>query len=125
MSEWAKKQACWEILSKRKLAYSESFEEILIEPDLAEEEERASESDVNLTAGLNTELEVFNLGADFWKETLEWGTAHRLLSPSQAGVLQTCAAIPTRIPTPEQSKVAMEALRKLREEGFKSVIESA
>lgn len=125
MSEWAKKQACWEILSKRKLAYSESFEEILIEPDLAEEEERASGSDVNLTAGLNTELEVFNLGADFWKETLEWGTAHRLLSPSQAGVLQTCAAIPTRIPTPEQSKVAMEALRKLREEGFKSVIESA
>jgi hypothetical protein len=122
-SEWAKQQGCWAVLSKRQLSYSDAFKGILISPELATEEETASGREGDLEAGLQDYVEVFNLGGDFWAEAAMWGKDHKLLSPKQNGVLQTCSAIPRKAPSQEQCRIAMETLRNLRSEGFKSSLE--
>lgn len=118
MSEWAKKQACWERFRKRTLSYAEDFSEILIEPEEAQSEEDEVTDDENLTRSVEVQKEVFELGAAFWASARDWGRGKKLLSPSEFGVLDVCAKIPNRLPNENQSQFAMDVLKKLEESGF-------
>lgn len=118
MSEWAKKQACWERFRKRELSYPEEFAEILVDPEEEKTEDREITEDENLTKGVEAQTKVFELGAAFWAEARIWGRAHKLLSPSEFGVLDVCSKMPTRLPTEKQTVFALEVLKKLEEHGF-------
>jgi hypothetical protein len=65
MSEWAKKQACWEQFRKRKLSYPDEFADLLIKPDEKKAGDDVIEGDENLTMGVEAQKKVFNLGASF------------------------------------------------------------
>ncbi|SLN59035.1 AIPR protein [Roseovarius gaetbuli] len=119
MSEWAKKQACWERFRNRELSYSEEFGDLLIEPEEAKGEDAEVTGDANLTKSVEAQTKVFELGADFWTEVRNWGRSHRLLSPSEYGVLDVCSKMPGRIPTERQTTFALEILAKLEEHGFR------
>ncbi len=124
MSEWAKKQACWEQFRKRELSYPEEFAEILVDPEEEKAEDREIAEDENLTKGVESQTKVFELGAPFWTEAKTWGRAHKLLSPSEYGVLDVCSKMPTRLPTEKQTLFALEVLKKLEEHGFSQALEA-
>ncbi len=117
-SEWAKKQACWKWLSDRELQYPEGFDGILIDPELVEERAKDARADKAVENSVEAELEVHRLGSAFWAEARNWGRERSLLSPRENGVLETCAAIPNKMPSDKQCAIAMSALRKLQDEGF-------
>lgn len=117
-SEWAKKQACWKGLEDRELIYPEEFDRVLISPDLANERAREARADKAVETSVEAELEVHRLGAAFWAEARNWARERGLLSPRENGVLETCAAIPNKMPSDKQCAIAMSALKKLQDEGF-------
>jgi hypothetical protein len=117
-SEWAKKQACWKGLEDRELIYPEEFDRVLISPDLANERAREARADKAVETSVEAELEVHRLGAAFWAEARNWARERGLLSPRENGVLETCAAIPSKMPSDKQCAIAMSALKKLQDEGF-------
>ncbi len=117
-SEWAKKQPCWKWLAERELSYPDDLDHILISPDLAEEQERTARADNVVQKSVEAELEVHRLGAAFWAEARDWARERGLLSPRENGVLETCAAIPAKMPSEKQCAVAMAALSKLIDQGF-------
>ncbi|MDA7427918.1 AIPR family protein [Primorskyibacter aestuariivivens] len=118
-SEWAKKQACWKGLEDRELIYPEEFDRVLISPDLANERAREARADKAVETSVEVELEVHRLGAAFWAEARNWARERGLLSPRENGVLETCAAIPNKMPSDKQCAIAMSALNKLQDEGFR------
>jgi hypothetical protein len=71
-----------------------------------------------LTEGINAQTEVVNLGAEFWRQVMDWGKAERKLSPKNLQIIQICSSIPRCIPTAFQAKHAMELLQRLKEQGF-------
>lgn len=117
-SEWAKKQACWKGLEDRELIYPEEFDRVLIPRDLANERARGARADQAVEINVEVEIEVHRLGAAFWAKARNWARERGLLSPRENGVLETCAAIPNRMPSDKQCAIAMGALRKLEDEGF-------
>lgn len=117
-SEWAKKQACWKQLEVRKLKYPEDFDRMLISPEIYDERSREAREETRLDTSVKAELEVFRLGASFWVEARTWAKARGLLSPREHGILETCSAIPNKLPSEKQCAIAMRALSKLKEEGF-------
>lgn len=117
-SEWAKKQACWKGLEDRELIYPEEFDRVLISPDLANERAREARADKAVEISVEAELEVHRLGAAFWGEARNWARERGLLSPRENGVLETCAAIPNKMPSDKQCAIALAALEKLRQEGY-------
>jgi hypothetical protein len=119
-SEWAKKQACWKWLEDRELDYPDEFERVLIAPDLANERAREARADKVVETSVEAEVEVHRLGAPFWAEARNWARERGLLSPRENGVLETCAAIPKKMPSDKQCAIAMSALLKLQAEGFSS-----
>ncbi|MCR9283523.1 MAG: AIPR family protein [Rhodobacteraceae bacterium] len=118
MSEWAKKQACWERFRKTGLAYPEGLKDLLISLEDARSEDDEVKDDAELTKSVEDQAKVFEFGAKFWQEARDWGRRHKLLSPSEYGVLDTCSKIPGRIPTERQTTFALQVLSKLEQNGF-------
>ena len=121
-SEWAKKQACWKRLSEAKIDYSDGIDNVLIPLDLANESIREAKADKAVETSVEAQIEVFNLGAEFWKEARNWAREHGILGPTELGVIETCAAMPRKIPSDKQCAIAMAALGKLTNEGFQSAL---
>lgn len=117
-SEWAKKQACWKALEDRELSYPEEFDRALVSPDLANERAREVRAEKAVENSVEAELKVHMLGATFWAEARNWARERGFLSPRENGILETCAAIPNKLPSEKQCAIAMSALKKLQDEGF-------
>ncbi len=117
-SEWAKKQPCWKWLSERELNYPEEFNRALISPELANEKAREARADKAVENSVEAELEVHRLGSSFWVKARNWARERGLLSPRENGVLEICAAIPNKMPSARQCSLALNALKKLQDEGY-------
>lgn len=117
-SEWAKKTLCWQRLAESKLPLSEAFKSVIISSELADENVREVKADNALDNSLNVEVEVFNLGANFWGEAKNWAKERGMLTPRENSIIEICAAIPRKMPSSKQCIIAFEALKKLQAEGF-------
>lgn len=116
-SEWAKKPGLWQKVQDLNVVVP-SFDGQVLTKGQAEQAAAAAVKDQAVSDAVADEVRVFNLGAEFWREALEWGSANKLLSEKQMGVLKVCGAIPDKIPTERQARTAIQALDKLCEEGF-------
>lgn len=125
MSEWAKKQACWAQLQHRELDYQSDLRDYLLTPaeaTAAVDEERKKKA---VTSGIEAQSTVVSLGAEFWKGALEWGKDRRLVTPKEAGILETCTRIPDRLPSEKQCLIAIEVLERLEADGFEAHVAAA
>ncbi|PWE30595.1 hypothetical protein DDZ14_15015 [Maritimibacter sp. 55A14] len=120
MSEWAKKQACWAQMQQRELDYPSDLKDYLLTPAEAAtvvDDERKKKA---LTSGIEAQATVVRLGPAFWKGALEWGKEHRLVTPMEVGILETCSRRPDRLPSEKQCVIAMEVLERLETDGFEA-----
>ena len=120
ITEWAKKQACWQRLSDKKLSYDRKFTKVLISPDVADDTARAAKKEDAVDESVQTQIEVHKLGAAFWAEAGNWSKEKGVLGHRDLGVISTCAAIPHKLPSERQCVIAMAALEKLYEAGFRA-----
>lgn len=118
IGEWAKKQACWKILSDRSLSYPEGLQRILINQDEANAARREGQRDKNEEKSVIEQTKVYKLGSGFWTECLAWGLKRKALTQREAEILGVCARIPAKIPSERQSELALRALDKLVGVGF-------
>lgn len=117
-SEWAKKPLCWQRLVESKLLLSDSFKRVIISSELADENVREVKAENALDNSINVEVEVYNLGAKFWECARNWAKELGMLTPRENSIIEICAAIPRKMPSPKQCEIAFEALKKLQAEGF-------
>ncbi len=118
MSEWAKQQACWNGMKGRTLNYDDDFETCLTLVDTAKAAKRDEKAKKAMTEGINAQSEVVTFGAEFWKEVLAWGRERKRLTPKDMQILEICASIPRRLPSDLQSRHALDALGRMRDQGF-------
>jgi hypothetical protein len=81
----------------------------------AKRDEKAKKA---MTEGINAQSEVVTLGAEFWKEVLAWGRERKRLTPKDMQILEVCASMPRRIPSDLQARHALDALGRMRDQGF-------
>ncbi len=118
MSEWAKQQACWNGMKGRTLDYDDDFETCLTLVETDRATKRAEKAKKAMTEGINAQSEAVRLGADMWREVLSWGRERKRLTPKDQKILEVCAYIPRRLPSDLQSRHALDALVRMRDQGF-------
>jgi hypothetical protein len=118
MSEWAKQQGCWHSMKSRALSYGVDFDSCLTLVDTARTAKRDEKTRKIMTAGINAQAEVVNLGAEYWKKVLMWGREYGGLSLKDSQILEVCASLPRRIPSELQARHAMATLARMQEQGF-------
>lgn len=118
ISEWAKKEACWKILSEKDIRYPETKARAITTVDIFNNHAKDFKKEVILDDGVKTEIKVYELGNLFWKSAQLWANERGVLSPKEMSILAICASMPNRMPSEKQCTVAMLALKKIRELGF-------
>lgn len=116
--EWAKQQACWSRVQALKVNWPEGWEEMLLTGDDQKETKRSAIKDQRMLNGIEAQTAVIKAGREFWARAKAWGAAKRLLTATDAGILEVAASVPLKLPSEKQSLRALEALRKLHSEGF-------
>lgn len=115
MSEWAKKQACWSVLSKMTVSYDPGFKNILVDPEMIKANRREKRRERQEVNGIEAQRDVVNQGAAYWNQLLAFGQSIRKLNPTESGILQACTRIPEKLPSEKQCIAALSIADKLEQ----------
>ena len=118
VTEWAKKQGCWDRVRMLDMGLPPKIADELISTTEQQDAARGARRDQRQLNGIEAQIAVVNAGGQFWAEALGWGRSRNLLSPTESGVLEVAARIPRRTPTERQSAKALEVLRKMQNDGY-------
>ena len=116
VSEWCKKEACWKGIKSINYDFSKNTLSALVSKEFVDEERKNATYNQKIEDDCSLIMEVYNKGQDFWKSALLWGQQHRLLTFEESSIIKLATS--GKILSDKQSKRAMEALNKLRIEGF-------
>ena len=117
VTEWAKKQGCWQRVMDMRVELPRTLVSELLDGDVKRQNSKAAVRDQKILNTLGAQVDVVNLGGNFWRSIQEWGMDRKLLSPADTMALEIAASIPRKIPNEKQSLRALEVLERLREEG--------
>ena len=123
VTEWAKKQACWEAVKRIEVDYGDDFDAGLISKEDAQAVEKEGRRDAGIVSGIEAQRYVFTKGPAFWEKLRAWALANRSVTPKEAGILEVCAAAPAKIPSEKQSQIAIEILDRATDSGFSSGVD--
>lgn len=122
ISEWCKKEACWQRLHSRldelKTLLSEEFWEDLVSLEEENEEEKSAKKTQRIDDGIEAQKRVLEISSQAWGRILHEGQRKKIFSGKEIGILNVAKSIPSKIPTEKQSCVLLEILEKARSEGI-------
>lgn len=117
ITEWAKKQGCWQRARSRNVDWPEIFLDDLISAEDRSAAARSAKRSQRELNSLEAQIVVVQAGPEFWRSALQWGDARDLLTPKESGVLRA-ASVPGKTPSDKQSLLILETLRRLQSEGY-------
>lgn len=122
ISEWCKKEACWDRLQSRvkelKPLLTGQFLDSLISKDEVKHEVKSAAKVQKIDSGVEAQKKVFEISAQRWKTIALEGTKKNLFTPKELGILQIAVQMPRKIPTDKQSLVLLDVLDKVVLEGI-------
>ena len=121
VTEWAKKDQCWERVQKKVtesfLEWPQTSNTWSLNKDEKKEINKGEKEKGKVRIDLELQEEV--LAYTHWQDALTFARNCTVLSDMEIGSLGKAAMIPKRIPYAKECKLALQALGKLRIEGFK------
>lgn len=120
VTEWCKKEDCWKRAQSHQFTLLEKFVDSLIDTGDELTEKEVAQKEQKVSNEINAEIELINLGADYWKKVLDFGRNDKLLSEMEDGLLSVAASFDTtgRIPSDKQAKLIMQIRNRLFDEGL-------
>lgn len=116
VTEWAKKQACWDRVRSSSAPLSPAFVAELLSLDEQQERRRTARRDQRQLDGIEAQMAVVNAGGKFWREVTNWGQERQLLGTKDLGILRRAGQIPARMPTEAQVRLLTALLARLQEQ---------
>ena len=120
VTEWAKKEECWKRAESFDFTLLSIFTDALISSGDEQVEKEVAQKEQKVSNQISAEIELINLGADYWKKVLDFGRNDRLLSEMEDGLLNVAASFEMtgRIPSDKQAKLIMQIRNRLYDEGL-------
>ena len=122
VTEWAKKQACWERVRNLSIEWPGDFVAELISAEEQRDTARTARRDQRELNGIEAQIAVVQAGGQFWADALAWGQGRKLLTATETGILRVASRVPAQTPTDKQSSKAVEILGKLQSNGYTSTL---
>lgn len=119
ISEWAKKQACWESLRTTVVAYGSPLARCTVTLAELRSAEQEQKREATIISGIEAQSQVISLGGEYWGRLRAWARDKALISIKEDGILKVCAVIPNRLPSEKQCIFALRTLEKFRSIGYR------
>ena len=122
ISEWCKKEACWDRLQLKsnelKSLLPEQFLKNLIAKNDIIDEIKSAAKVQKVDNGIEAQKKVLSIPAAKWRQIMVNGDKNKLFSPLELGILQVASQIPSKIPSDKQSVILIDILAKATIEGI-------
>lgn len=120
VTEWCKKEKCWERAQQEKWSIAETFLKTLISREYIKNEEREAKSERKLADEVDELKLILALGKEYWQQVINWGTTRKLLSDMESSILKMVINIDItgRIPSDKQAKIIIKARERLFADGM-------
>lgn len=125
VTEWAKKQACWERVKSMEVSWPSNFQDGLISHGEQKEQKKEGRKDQRVLSGIEAQTTVVTIGGAYWRKALEWGNSKKILSEREASILELGSRVPSKIPSEKQAILLIQTLERLEEEGFQTPAKSS
>ena len=99
---------------------SKEFIDDLIKKTLVDEKMKIEIKDIKLSANINIESEIVQLGGSYWRNLIEEGKKRKILSLMEIDLLNIAASIDSprpKIASPKQAKLIWKIREKLENAG--------
>lgn len=113
VTEWAKREKCWQNAQKEDWTITEGFEETLVPL----KKEKKTEITVAIVDSMNF---VVDKPAEFWLDLKDWGKKYLFLTPMEEGLLDIAVKIQShgKIPSEKQFSDIIKIYNNLVAKGF-------
>lgn len=118
ITEWAKKQACWQRAVKLQIPIVDDFEKELTLKLFEAMEKKTSIDEQKVLSGIERQALVFELGADYWQRLNAWSKGRQIFTPDEVSILAVAITIPKRLPSEKQSWRLIDLKNRAEVEGF-------
>ena len=120
VTEWCKKEECWKRASNYNFELITEFVNSLVDNSTIKQEELDAKKDRKLENQLSDDMEVINLGQDYWKKVYNWGLDQKLLTPFENDLLKIASSFMEtgRIPSSKQCNSILMIRDRLVQEGM-------
>ena len=126
VTEWAKKEACWDRLKGRLSEMSrllpENFKEELVPLKEVIAKKKQAKKKQKIDNGIDAQKRVLEISANNWYKIKVLGESKKLFSNKELGVLKIASQIPSKLPSEKQCMILMEVLEKSDSEGILKVV---
>ena len=119
ITQWAKREHCWERMQKVNFEFSRDFIRTLKQID--KKEEKQAKREQQIINGINYQTLVVEKGAEYWNKLLEFGKNNDLFnSDKEISLIKSAAKVSYgKIPNEKQAKVICEVNERFRKYGFR------
>jgi len=118
VTEYCKKENTWKKFQDYTIKLAPNFIKSLIEEEFMNEKIKSATRESRSKEKVNIEVEIINLGTQYWKNLLEEGKKRKILTPKEIDLLGLVAGIPYfKIPSEKQAKLIWEIRAKLDNSG--------
>lgn len=124
ISEWCKRDDCWNKLmelldEEQQLVLSDEFLNQMLTAEEVKYEEKDAKKEQKIDNSMELLKHIYKLPVEAWHEIIQWGTENNLLTDKQIQILNL---IPSgKYPSDKQSKIIVQTILYLEDEGMKSI----
>lgn len=123
ISEWCKKEACWEEVKKINYPIEIIINNYKTNKFEIYQKQKDAKDDMKLSTEINVQSKVIEAGAEFWKRVAIFAIQKKLLDEKEMSILETaCKMNHIKIPTDRQSQIIMKIYNKCILEGYEEII---
>lgn len=118
VTEWAKREACWDRVREDVHLLSDDFLAGLDHVATVSQKKRDARANQKIDTGINSQMKVLSMQASEWVAVQEFLRASRLLSPTDASILDLVTGRRPGVPSESQSKRLLALHQKAEDSGY-------
>ena len=88
VTEWCKKEACWQHVQEHTWTIDNAFVATLVPKSRTEQAKKDAGANRRIASEIDTMKDILARGDNYWAKVLEWGTSRNMLSEKEISILK-------------------------------------
>ena len=118
VTQWCKRNDCWEDAKKIHIDIPEDIENCLITIDEQKTAQKSAKKEQKVVNEIQVQTTIVNYPVEMWMRLSEFVVRNHMVTPTDVSALAIACKMPAKIPNTYQCKRLLALLRKASEEGF-------
>ena len=118
VTEWAKREQCWETVQAMPVALPEDLIDELVSGDYVRSTKKAARMQQRVDDGIQVQAAALAIPRNEWLAIQRFAQQRRLLTPTEAGILELVTRLNPGIPSERQAARLMELRQRVSASGY-------